>query len=102
MKFVMFFDFSDLFAKRGLGYVQSVGGARETQLLGQHYDRVQMTYFDLGEHCSKPPCTKLAEIGSCPTSSQGTDCDGKVSEKKCESDGADPPRFSPEPTCMIW
>jgi hypothetical protein len=37
----------------GLGYVQSVRGPREVQFLGQGNDCVQVTYFNVGEQCSK-------------------------------------------------
>jgi len=51
-KSMLFFDLSDLSAERRLGKVQSVGGPREVQLFGQDNDRVQVAYFDVGEHCS--------------------------------------------------
>jgi hypothetical protein len=54
MKSKLFFDLSDLSAERRLGKVQSVGGPREVQLFGQDNDGVQMTYFNPGEHSSKP------------------------------------------------
>ena len=54
MKSMVFFDLSDLFAERRLGDVQSVGSPREVQFLGQDNDCVQVTHFNVGEHCSKP------------------------------------------------
>ena len=37
-----------------LGEVQSKGGFGEVQLFSQDNDRVQVTYFDVWEHCSTP------------------------------------------------
>ena len=54
MKSMLLFDLSDLFAECSLGDVQSVGGPSEVQLFGQDNDRLQVTYFDLGQHPSKP------------------------------------------------
>ena len=54
MKSMLCFEVGDLFAERRLGYVQSVRGPREVQLFGQGNDCVQVTYFNVGEHCSKP------------------------------------------------
>jgi len=51
---MLIFDLSDLSAERRLGKMQSVGGLREVQLFGQDNDGVQMTYFNPGEHSSKP------------------------------------------------
>src|ERR1700680_3058832 len=55
MKSMLFFDLIDLFAECRLGDVQPVGGPSEIQLLGQDKDCLQVTYFDPGEHGSKPP-----------------------------------------------
>ncbi len=55
MKSMLFFDLVDLFAECRLGDVQPVGGPSEIQLLGQDKDCLQVTYFDPGEHGSKPP-----------------------------------------------
>src|SRR5271154_3334701 len=52
MKFVQCFDFIYLFAESRLGDVQSVGGPSEVQLFGQDNHRMQMTYFNPGEHFS--------------------------------------------------
>ena len=54
VKSVLGFEVGNLFAERRLGYVQSVRGPREVQLFGQGNDCVQVTYFNVGEHCSKP------------------------------------------------
>ena len=51
---MLFFDLSDLSAERRLGEVQSVGGPRKVQLFGQDNDCVQVTYFNVGDHCSTP------------------------------------------------
>ena len=51
---MLFLDLIDLLAERRLGNVQSVGGPSEIQLFGQDNDGVQMTYFNPGEHSSKP------------------------------------------------
>ena len=53
-KSMLCFEVGNLFAERRLGYVQSVRGPREVQLFGQGNDCVQVTYFNVGEHCSKP------------------------------------------------
>jgi hypothetical protein len=81
MKSVLGFDLIYLFAESRLGDVQSVGGPSEVQLFGQDNHGVQVTYFNSGEHFSKLPSSS-AEIGQCPTSSQGTGSAGKVSKKK--------------------
>ena len=54
VKSVLGFEVGNLFAERRLGYMQSVRGPREVQLFGQGNDCVQVTYFNVGEHCSKP------------------------------------------------
>jgi len=54
VKSVLGFEVGNLFAERRLGYMQSVRGAPEVQLFGQGNDCKQVTYFDAGEHCSKP------------------------------------------------
>ena len=54
VKSMLCFEVGDLFAERRLGYVQSVRGPSEVQLFGQGNDCKQVTYFDAGEHCSKP------------------------------------------------
>jgi hypothetical protein len=54
VKSMLCFEVGDLFAERRLGYVQSVRGPSEVQLFGQGNDCVQVTYFNVGEHCSKP------------------------------------------------
>jgi hypothetical protein len=71
MKSMLFFDLIDLFAECRLGDVQAVGSPREVQLLSQTNDRVKVTYFNPGEHCSNP-LWQMAEIGNRPTSSIGT------------------------------
>ena len=81
------FDLSDLFTQCRLGYVQSVGGSREVQIFGQHNDGVQVAYFDFGKHGSIPLC-QTAEIGYCPTSSQGTGRKEKVLKELLSRDGA--------------
>jgi hypothetical protein len=48
------FEVSYLFAESRLGDVQSLGSLREVHLFGQDNDRVQVSNFDKGEHCSKP------------------------------------------------
>jgi len=48
------FEVGNLFTERRLGYMQSVRGPPEVQLFGQGNDCKQVTYFDTGEHCSKP------------------------------------------------
>ena len=53
-KSMLSFDLSDLSAERRLGEVQSKGSLSEVQLFSQDNDRVQVTYFDVGEHCSTP------------------------------------------------
>jgi hypothetical protein len=53
VKSVHRFDLIYLFAESRLGDVQSVGGPSEVQLFGQDDDCVEVTYFNLGEHCSK-------------------------------------------------
>ena len=55
MKSMLFFDLNDLFAECRLSDVQSVRGPREVQLFGQDDDCVQVTDFEVGEHCSKTP-----------------------------------------------
>jgi hypothetical protein len=50
---VQCFDLIYLFAESRLGDVQSVCGPSEVQLFGQDDDCVEVTYFNLGEHCSK-------------------------------------------------
>ena len=77
---MLLFDLSDLFTECRLGYVQSVGGSREVQIFGQHNDGVQVAYFDFGKHGSIPLC-QTAEIGYCPTSSQGTGSAEKYQER---------------------
>jgi hypothetical protein len=52
-KSMLCFEVGNLFAERRLGYVQSVRGPREVQLFGQDDDCVQVTDFEVGEHCSK-------------------------------------------------
>jgi len=54
LKSKLFFNLSDLPAERGLGDVQSVGGLRKVQFLGQNNDCAKVTHFDVGEHCSIP------------------------------------------------
>jgi hypothetical protein len=54
VKFMLFFEVGNLLAERRLGDVQSVRGPREVQLFGQDNDCVQVTDFEVGEHCSKP------------------------------------------------
>jgi hypothetical protein len=54
VKSVLCFEVGNLFAKRRLGYMQSVRGPPEVQLFGQGNDCKQVTYFNAGEHCSKP------------------------------------------------
>jgi hypothetical protein len=54
LKSMLFFDLSDLSAERRLGDVQSVGGPSKVQFLGQNNDCVQVTHFNVGEHCSIP------------------------------------------------
>jgi hypothetical protein len=54
VKSVLGFEVGNLFAERRLGYTQSVRGPSEVQLFGQGNDRKQVTYFNTGEHCSKP------------------------------------------------
>jgi hypothetical protein len=51
---MLFFDISDLSAERRLGEVQSESGLREVELFAQDNDRVQVSYFDVGKHCSTP------------------------------------------------
>lgn len=51
---MLFFELGDLFAERKLRYMQSVRSTREVQLFGQNHDCVQVTYFNVREHCSKP------------------------------------------------
>ena len=70
MKSILFFDLIDLFAECRLSDVQPVGSPREVQLLSQTNDRVKVTYFNPGEHCSNP--LWQMEIGIRPTSSKGT------------------------------
>ena len=53
-KSMLSFDLSDLSAERRLGEAQSKGGLSEVQLFSQHNNGVQVTYFDVGEHCSTP------------------------------------------------
>ncbi len=50
----LFFDLSDLSAKRRLGKVQSEGSLGEVELLAQGNDCVQVAYFDVGKHWSNP------------------------------------------------
>jgi len=54
MKSMLFFDLSDLLAERRLADAQSLRSAREVKFLGQDNDCVQVTYINVGEHCSKP------------------------------------------------
>jgi hypothetical protein len=54
VKSMLFFEIGNLFAERRLGDVQSVRGPREVPLFGQDNDCVQVTDFEVGEHCSKP------------------------------------------------
>src|SRR5277367_2156493 len=58
VKSMLCFEVGDLFAESRLGYVQSVRGPCEIQLFGEGYDCVQVTYFDVGEHCSNP-CSRV-------------------------------------------
>jgi hypothetical protein len=51
---MLFFDHTDLSAKSKLGEVQSEGGLRDVELFAHDSDRVQVTDFNVGEHCSKP------------------------------------------------
>ena len=55
MKSMLFFDLSDLFTECRLRDVQPVGSPREIQVFSQANNRVKVTYFDPGEHGSKPP-----------------------------------------------
>jgi hypothetical protein len=48
------FEISYLFAESRLRDVQSLGSLREVHLFGQDNDRVQLSNFDKGEHCSTP------------------------------------------------
>jgi hypothetical protein len=50
---MFFFELGDLFAERKLRYMQSVRSTREVQLFGQNHDCVQVSYFNVREHCSK-------------------------------------------------
>jgi len=54
LKSKLFFNLSDLPAECGLGDVQSVGGVRKVQFLGQNNDCAKVTHFDVGGHFSKP------------------------------------------------
>ena len=54
LEVVLCFEISYLFAESRLGDVQSLGSLREVHLFGQDNDRVQVSNFDKGEHCSKP------------------------------------------------
>ena len=54
VKLMLCFEVGKLFTERRLGYMQSVRGPPEVQLFGQDSDGVQVTYFNLGEHFSKP------------------------------------------------
>jgi len=80
MKSMLFFDLSDLLAERRLADAQSLRSAREVKFLGQDNDCVQVTYINVGEHCSKP-FRQTAEIGKCPTSSKGTSAREKAAQK---------------------
>src|ERR1700680_3492996 len=51
---VLCFEVGNLFAERSLRYVQSVRGPREVQLFGQDDDCVEVTDFEVREHCSTP------------------------------------------------
>jgi hypothetical protein len=53
-KLMLCFEVGNLFAERRLGDVQSVRGPREVPLFGQDNDCVQVSYFEVGEHCSNP------------------------------------------------
>jgi hypothetical protein len=53
-KSMLFFDLSDLSVERRLSEVQSKDGLSKVQLFGQDNNRVQVTYFDVGKHCSEP------------------------------------------------
>jgi hypothetical protein len=54
VKSMLCFEVGNLFAERRLGYMQSVRGPPDVQLFGQGNDCTQVTYFNAGEHCSKP------------------------------------------------
>ena len=54
VKSMLCFEVGDLFAERRLGNVQSVGSPCEVQFFGQDDDCVQVTDFEVGEHCSNP------------------------------------------------
>jgi hypothetical protein len=54
VKSMLGFEVGNLFAERRLGYMQSVRGPPEVQLFGHGNDCKQVTYFDAGEHFSKP------------------------------------------------
>jgi hypothetical protein len=54
---ILFFEFSDLLAERGLGGAQDLGGSREVQLGGQNPHGVQLARVNVGEHCSNPKYT---------------------------------------------
>jgi hypothetical protein len=54
LKPVLFFEFGDLLTECRLADVQSESRSSEVQLLGQHNDCVQVSYFDVVERCTKP------------------------------------------------
>jgi hypothetical protein len=62
VKSMLCFEVGNLFAKRRLGYVQSVRGPREVQLFGQGNDCVQVAYFDVGKHCSNPQVVDISRF----------------------------------------
>jgi hypothetical protein len=56
------FEVGNLFAERRLGYVQSVCSTRKVQLFGQDDNCVQVTDFEVGEHCSN---SQVVDISRC-------------------------------------
>ena len=54
VKSMLCFEVSNLFAERRLRYMQSVRGPSEVQFFSQGNDCKQVTYFNTGEHFSKP------------------------------------------------
>jgi hypothetical protein len=90
MESMLFFDLINLFAECRLREVQPVGGASEIQLLGQDIDCPQVTHFDPREHSSNS-LHQVAEIGYCPTSSQGTRSGEKYQERIIFANGRNEP-----------
>src|ERR1700688_2523271 len=62
VKSMLCFEVGNLLAQRRLGYVQSIRRSREVQLFGQDNHCVQVTDFEVGEHCSNPQVVDISRL----------------------------------------